>query len=217
MEPPTIRSAPPLAPPKGLDPSVEGRLSGDIALKGVAADAVVHVQAVVVPEREETPAERMGESPPPGREPPPRDVRVGPGPPPPPPPPPRRGSALSPALAAAALGTAVASVITLVMAAVRAVEAVKDRVTAGPGSELRTHVEAVGTVPPLVVCLITSVAALVLGALARHELRARGERHTARSAGAANALTATARMLAVPALTLAGLIGLAYLVARGQW
>jgi hypothetical protein len=72
-------------------------------------------------------------------------------------------------------------------------------------------------VPPLVVCLITSVAALVLGAFARHELRARAERYTARSAGAANALTATAKMLAVPALTLAGLIGLAYLVAKGQW
>ncbi|WP_052808699.1 caspase family protein [Streptomyces cyaneogriseus] len=203
-----------------VEPSVEGRLSGDIVLKGVAADAVIHVQAVVVPEREETPPVAGGrESPPLGHEPPPRDVRVGPGPPPPPPPPPppRRGSALSPALAAAALGTAVASVITLVMAAVRAVEAVKDRITAGPGSELQTHVEAVGMVPPLVVCLVTAAAALVLGAVARHELRARAERHTARSAGAANALTATAKMLAVPALTLAGLIGLAYLVAKGQW
>lgn len=215
-----------------VDPSAAGRLSGDVVLKGVTADAVIHVEAVVAPEREASPTQaadrperppgaagREHRPPPPaGREPPPpqEDAQPRPAPAPPPAPPsrPPRKSRLSPVLAAGALGLAVASVITLVMAAVRSVEAAKNR--GMQGGTLQEHVEAAGMLSPLVTCLITSAAALVLGAVARHDLRVRSGRYTAGSAGTANALAATAKALAVPALVLAALIGVAYLVAKGQ-
>ncbi|CAL9574033.1 hypothetical protein SUDANB58_04895 [Streptomyces sp. enrichment culture] len=249
---------------EGLDvtviPSTEGRLSGDIVLKGVTADAVVHVEAVVEPERVEAPPRESGreppptvraEPPPPGpkpspptvrakppppdREPPPPTVqavspppppprvRAKPPPPPPPPPPlppspspPRRKSSLSPVLATAALAAAVASLVALAMTVARVVEVVENQVGPGAVGELQAQVEKAGVLPPLVTCLVTAAAALVLEAFARHDLRARGDRYGAWPAGAARALTAMAKVLAAPALTLAALIGIAYLVVKGR-
>ncbi|MGW6404972.1 caspase family protein [Streptomyces sp. NPDC055134] len=181
-----------------VDPSTEGHLSGDIVLKGVTAEVVIRVEAVVAQEREETSPKGGDREPTPLR-------------------PPPRKSHLSPALATAALAAAVTSVITLIMAAVRAEQAVENRRAEGPGGMLETHVEAVGMLSPLTTCLITAAAALVLGAFARHYLRARGNSYTAQATGTTNFLIATTKVLAIPALILAALIGIAYLVAKGQW
>ncbi|MEU1854090.1 caspase family protein [Streptomyces sp. NPDC019990] len=71
-----------------VDTAAEGHLSGDIALKGVAGEAVIHVEAVVGPAHEPAPpAGPSAEGPPgsappagPGAEPPPGSVPRQPGP-----------------------------------------------------------------------------------------------------------------------------------------
>ncbi|WP_432154110.1 caspase family protein [Streptomyces tricolor] len=49
-----------------VDPAAEGHLSGDIVLKGVADEAVIHVEALVGPAYEPTSPGRPGSEPPPG-------------------------------------------------------------------------------------------------------------------------------------------------------
>ncbi|WP_367319286.1 caspase domain-containing protein [Streptomyces sp. HUAS ZL42] len=77
-----------------VDTSSEGRLSGDVVLKGVADDAVVHVEAEIEAPAEDPPPPTEAQHtppppppPPPGAPPPPPPPPPGAPPPPPPPPP----------------------------------------------------------------------------------------------------------------------------------
>ncbi|MFD8307870.1 hypothetical protein ACFV29_36910 [Streptomyces sp. NPDC059690] len=81
------------------------------------------------------------------------------------------------------------------------------------GSAPRRH----GALPPLIVCLITAAVALVACALARHDVEARREHYTRQTAGGTRTLTSIAKGLATPALILAVLLGLAYLLAKPHW
>ncbi|CAM5577957.1 Peptidase C14 caspase domain-containing protein OS=Streptomyces aurantiogriseus OX=66870 GN=GCM10010251_58410 PE=4 SV=1 [Streptomyces aurantiogriseus] len=272
-----------------VETHAEGHLSGDIVLKGVADDAVVHVEAVVAPAREpepevrepvapepvppeshvpaperpephvpaperpepHVPAPERPEShvpepgvtepvvPEPPAQPPPRTepdtvlVRPAPSPTPPAVPPriieepaarrtPRRraaataatGSLRAPALATAALALAVTAVVMVVITAQLAVEAVDGRLDS-PGTELRHHAQAAGVIAPLATALLTAAAALVPAALARHELSARPGRCTPAAKSATETLISVTKGLAIPALVLATLAAVAYLVTRG--
>ncbi|MEV3970296.1 caspase family protein [Streptomyces sp. NPDC050698] len=233
--------------PSGLevhvDTAVEGHLSGDIVLKGVADESVIHVEAEVQPARE-----------PPHSEPRPADPSYGPsepthrqgtepetvvvkpsGLPPPPPtpppvPPPRAhgastnadtgrptASRRAQAFAGAALTLAVGAVVSLILSIQMGVSAVLDRVDAGLGGQLEDHVRERGALTPLIVCLITGGVALVVGAYARHEAGALREHYTRRAANSTRALTSIAKTLAIPALIIAVLIGIAYLVGSRHW
>ncbi|MCF2538272.1 MULTISPECIES: caspase, EACC1-associated type [Streptomyces] len=115
-----------------------------------------------------------------------------------------------------ALVAALAGVGTFVAAAVSGVRAVRDFADAGTGDarSLGSFVEGTGTVPLLVASVLTAVVALVLGTVARHDLRARPERYTQGSTALTKALTSPARWLAVPALVLAVLAFVAWLATR---
>lgn len=123
----------------------------------------------------------------------------------------------APGVAGAALVAAVASVATFVAAVVAGVPAVRDFVDAGTGDSrsLGSFVDGTGTVPLLVASVVTAAVALVLGAVARHEVRARPERYTRGSTGSTAALTALARYMAIPALFLAVVAFIAWLATRG--
>ncbi|MFE7895536.1 caspase family protein [Streptomyces sp. NPDC057412] len=123
----------------------------------------------------------------------------------------------APGVACAALVAAVASVATFVAAVVAGVPAVRDFVDAGTGDSrsLGSFVDGTGTVPLLVASVVTAAVALVLGAVARHEVRARPERYTRGSTGSTAALTALARYMAIPALFLAVVAFIAWLATRG--
>ncbi|MFE0453927.1 caspase family protein [Streptomyces sp. NPDC058914] len=257
-----------------VETHAEGHLSGDIVLKGVADDAVVHVEAVVAPAREPEPdavagpGAASGAAPEPPAEPPPdagpdtvlvnpapprtppaeppgltqepEESRTPPAPTPPGPVPPestppgpapvgpaalrpaRPGRARSrslrvPVLASAALVLAVTAVLTIVLTAQGAVDAVDARRAAGPAGRLRDHVQASGMLVPLTVSLLTAATALVLGAFTRHELTARRDRCTPAAQSAAETMTTVTKGLAIPALVLAVLTAIAYLVAREIW
>ncbi|MET9678897.1 hypothetical protein [Streptomyces coeruleorubidus] len=58
---------------------------------------------------------------------------------------------------------------------------------------------------------------LVVGAFARHDLGARRERYTRQAASGTHTLTSIAKGLAIPALILAVLAGIAYLVGSAHW
>lgn len=167
--------------------------------------------------------------------PPPRTRRHGPDDRPtrphdaPPPPPQHRHSVASadsarrssaspsvraPVLAAAGLALAVLAGCTIVMVAVRAVEAVRKRVEE-PGTTVGGQVAEAGVTSPLVICLLSAFAALVLAALARHDAKARPDRSTASTTTAANLLTGPAKWLATPSLVLAVMVLVAYFVTRG--
>lgn len=224
-----------------VETPAEGHLSGDIVLKGVADDAVVHVEAVVAPARE--PEEPDVTQPPPTPAPTtgPDTVLIHPAPLPAPPeeppriiaqepvesrtppqsriPPKRRtpsGSRRAPALATAALALAVTAIVTVVIAAQGAVEAIDGRLNR-PEDELRYHVQEAGMIGPLATSLLTAVVALLLGALARHDLGARRDRYTRAASSATETLIAVTKGLALPALVLAALAAIAYLVARQFW
>jgi hypothetical protein len=229
-----------------VETPAEGHLCGDILLKGVADDAVVHVEAVVAPAREPEPVQTSWTPEPPAVPPPPNSgpsagpsagpdtVVIHPGPPPTPPeePPgitqgpvegraPARTAAptswRAPALAAAALALAVAALVTVVISAQRAVEAIENRSAEGSGVYLREHVQEVGMLAPLTTSLLTAAAALGFGALARHDLTVRRDRCTPAAASATDTVTTVTKGLAIPALVLAALMAIAYLVAREFW
>ncbi|MFD3497020.1 caspase domain-containing protein [Streptomyces sp. NPDC058676] len=217
-----------------LDTSTEGRLSGDIVLKGVADDVVVHVEAVVapapgqdVPKRPEDPprADRdtviidTGQTGRPPEQPrrAPQEPVAGRTAPRSPTSPTSPKSRWAPALAGTALALAVTSVITVVLAAVGAAQAVRDRIEEGPGGAIADHVGEFGVVRSLTVCLITAAAALVLGAFARHDLRARHDRYTTSASSWTSSLTSLAKGLAVPALILGALALITYLVGSKHW
>ncbi|MEU6533790.1 caspase family protein [Streptomyces sp. NPDC046928] len=123
----------------------------------------------------------------------------------------------APVVAGAALVAAVASVATFVAAVVAGVPAVRDFADAGSGDSrsLGSFVDGTGTVPSLVASVVTAAVALVLGAVAHHELRARPERYTRGAATSTTALTTLTRCLAIPALFLAVLVFIAWLATRG--
>ena len=208
-----------------VDTAAEGHLSGDIVLKGVAEEAVIHVEAVVAPAREPSigptgtgsdastgatePTDASGQV---------RDTAViGPPPDRPPRPPAPPGSRRAPVLAGAALALAVTAVVTVVVALQRAVVAVVDRSDDGVHGSLAKRVQEHGAIPPLTVCLITAAVALVVGALARHDLGARRERYATSAAHGTLSMTSIAKGLAVPALVLGVLMMVAYLVGSSQW
>ncbi|MET9735934.1 caspase family protein [Streptomyces sp. NPDC006458] len=218
-----------------VDTAAEGHLSGDIALKGVAEESVIHVEAVVGPAQEpgpETapePATAQGSAEAAHGSDGERDtVVVGPSriPPHPDNPPPAHAhqtrtdqpspSRRAPTLAGAALALAVTSVLTLVLAiqaGVAAVMARSDAVDSSIEQEVREH----GALAPLTVCLITGAVALVVGAFARHDLGARREHYTTQAASITRTLTSIAKGLAIPALILAVVVGIAYLVGSSHW
>ena len=218
-----------------VDTATEGHLSGGIELKGVADESVIHVEAVVGPAREPG----LHTEPEPGPSDsstrpthgsdgkrdtvvvdPPRIPRR-PRTPPPTPAPTRTGpstpSRRAPALAGAALALAVTAVITLVVAIQAAVVAVLERSDEGVNGNIEDNIHKHGALPPLTACLITGAVALVVGAFARHDLGARREHYTERAAGGTHTLTSIAKGLAIPALILAVLIGMAYLIGSSNW
>ncbi|MFD8152664.1 caspase domain-containing protein [Streptomyces sp. NPDC059720] len=217
-----------------VDTARTGHLSGDLALKGVADESVIHVEAEVTP-AEDAPEPRGPDAanrsrtpkPPAGGE-RPTVVFAPPRVPPPPKEPPRTGenreptgrttsSRRAPALAGAALALAVTALALLFMTLQRAVMAVTARVDAGSTGQVEDSVRAQGALTPLIVCLVTGAAALIAGAFARHDLDARRERYTRRAASGTHTLTSVAKGLAIPALTLAVLAGITYLVGSGEW
>ncbi|MFI8895698.1 caspase domain-containing protein [Streptomyces paradoxus] len=220
-----------------VDTATEGRLSGDIVLKGVADESVIHVEAEVAPAHGSGgtkpgtgPSDRSTR--PPHGEAEKRTVVVGPPPTPPkptppkptPPPPrppvppaPAKTDRRAPALAGAALALAVASFGTLVLAIQRSVAALTERGTEGVYGNVEDNIRAHGALTPLIVCLITGAVALVVGAIAQHDLRTRRQHYTERAASATNTLTSIAKGLAISALVLAVLAGIAYLVGSPHW
>ncbi|MFF8945153.1 caspase family protein [Streptomyces sp. NPDC014864] len=152
--------------------------------------------------------------------------RPSPAPPPPPPgtapaatdgTPPRsptsRSARRAPALAAAALVLALTSVTTLVVAAVTAVPAVVNW-THAHGSHLVDHVRGTPLLPSLTTALLTGLAALICGAVGAYDVAARPGRYSMASTSATKSLAWTAKLLAIPALALGILLGIAYLVVH---
>ncbi|MFE5870298.1 caspase domain-containing protein [Streptomyces roseifaciens] len=122
----------------------------------------------------------------------------------------------APALAAVSLGLSVASLITLALAAIAAIQAVEARVY-DPRTTLEDEAVRTGLTGPLIASLITAILALVVVSIARNSLgpSAASETHyTEGPAHATGVLTRTAKCIAVPTLILAVLILLVYLVAR---
>ncbi|MEW2805707.1 caspase family protein [Streptomyces massasporeus] len=215
-----------------VDTATPGHLSGDIALKGVADESVIHVEAEVTPADGPPKPEPhvSNDSTPP--KPPPEDKRrtmvIGPShiPSKPKEPPktteePKRTdgttpSRRAPALAGAALALAVTALAMLVMTIQRGVAAVVARADAGVG-QVEDNIHEQGALTPLVVCLITGAVTLVVGAFARHDLGTRRESYTTQAASATHTMTSVAKGLAIPALILAVLVGIAYLVGSDHW
>ncbi|MFF5013035.1 caspase domain-containing protein [Streptomyces sp. NPDC001165] len=185
----------------GVDTSGEGRLTGDIALKGVADDAVVHVEAEVVPPPPDKPPDAK---PPDGEQKGPSVTHR-----------PASRPLRAPALATATLALAVTSVITLVVAVVKAVQASVDRGNAGQNGNFEDFAQ--GLLPPLIASLVSAVAALTLGALARQELRSRRRRYTPGAKSVTRALVSAARLCAVPVVVLAVIMSIAYPIVSARW
>ncbi|GGN58125.1 hypothetical protein GCM10011579_021070 [Streptomyces albiflavescens] len=186
----------------GVDTSAEGRLTGDIMLKGVADDAVVRVEAEVVPpppdKPPDTPTDSEGKGPTATHRPPSRPVRA-------------------PAMAAATLALAVISVIMLIVAADKAVRASIDLGQVGMTGEFEDSAGKFSLLPPLIVSLVTAVAALSVGALARQELRSRRRRYTQGARSATRALVSLARLCAIPVVVLGALMSIAYPIVITIW
>ncbi|AMW15000.1 hypothetical protein A4E84_39400 [Streptomyces qaidamensis] len=213
-----------------VDTAKEGRLSGDIVLKGVADESVIHVEAEVAPAHGTGPTEP---EPGPASDPTtpphgtdgkretvvidPRRIPSRPKTPPLTTTPAQRTDRRAPALAGAALALAVAAFGTLVLAMQRAVAALMERGDAGVYGNVEDNVREHGVLTPLIVCLITGAVALVVGAVARHDLGTRREHYTRQAAGSTRTLTSIAKGLAIPALILAVLAGIAYLVGSPHW
>ncbi|MFD0318744.1 hypothetical protein [Streptomyces flavalbus] len=146
----------------------------------------------------------------PSPKPPPRPV-PGPAPTPPTPRVPA-GARRAPVLAAAALALAVTSVFLLVRTAVAAAEVGRNLSADGTLDAVTVHAADAGLVAPMVVALVTSVAALALRALARYELRTRPGRYPRSAEHTTRALVWTTALLAVPVAVLALLLSVGYLV-----
>ncbi|MFC9679588.1 caspase domain-containing protein [Streptomyces sp. NPDC056948] len=232
---------------KGLDVHVdttaEGRLSGDIVLKGVADESVIHVEAVIGPARETGPDTAPGSKSSDG----PAEPTHGPDGKPDRVTaehrrtPLRRGtqsktsgdrtrtaahqtrtdrsapSRRAPTLAGAALALALAAVATLVLSIQAAVVAITERGDEGVYGNVEDNIREHGALTPLTVSLITGAVALVVGAIARHDLGARREHYTSKAASGTHTLTAVAKGLAIPVLILAVLVGITYLVGSAHW
>ncbi|MFF7765928.1 caspase domain-containing protein [Streptomyces massasporeus] len=218
-----------------VDTTATGHLSGDIVLKGVADESVIHVEAEVTPPDEghlpKHGPDPTNDSPPPKPRPEDEQRTVViepqhiPSKPEEPPriaedrertdrkPPSRR----APALAGAALALAVTALAMLFMTIQRGVVAVVARADAGVNGNVEDNIREHGALTPLIVCLITGAAALVVGAFARHDLGARPEHYTKQAASGTQTLTSVAKGLAIPTLVLAVLAGIAYLVGSAQW
>ncbi|MFF7039828.1 caspase domain-containing protein [Streptomyces massasporeus] len=218
-----------------VDTTATGHLSGDIVLKGVADESVIHVEAEVTPADEgdlpKPGPDPTNDSPPP--KPRPEDEQRTaviepsriPSKPEEPPriaedrertdrkPPSRR----APALAGAALALAVTALAMLFMTIQRGVVAVVARADEGVNGNVEDNIREYGALTPLIVCLITGAAALVVGAFARHDLGARPEHYTKQATSGTQTLTSVAKGLAIPTLVLAVLAGIAYLVGSAQW
>ncbi|MEH6373542.1 hypothetical protein V7793_04150, partial [Streptomyces sp. KLMMK] len=150
------------------------------------------------------------------RRPTPQATHAPPQPPPSRHPSPSARPQRAPALAAVSLGLSVASLITLVLAAIAAIQAVEARVYTG--LTLEQGVVRAEMMEPLILSLITAILALVVVSIARSSLGASAALATNYTEGPAHAtgvLTRTAKIIAVPTLILAVLILLVYLVARG--
>ncbi|MGW2741816.1 caspase family protein [Streptomyces sp. NPDC001450] len=179
----------------GVDTSAEGRLTGDIMLKGVADEAVVHVEAEVVPPPPEKPPDQSptGSE---GKEP---GLTHRPG----------SRLLLAPSLAAAALALAVTSVITWVVAVVATWYA-EEGLRVGPEETFATSAHHHGVITALVTALITATAALVLGAFARRDLSARRKRYTPGAKSATRSMASAAKRCAMPVFVLTVLMSIAY-------
>ncbi|MFJ8047186.1 hypothetical protein [Streptomyces luteogriseus] len=123
----------------------------------------------------------------------------------------------APALAGAALALAVTALAMLFMTIQRGAVAVVARADAGVTGNVEDDIREYGALTPLIVCLITGAAALVVGAFARHDLGARREHYTNQAASGTQTLTSVAKGLAIPTLVLAVLAGIAYLVGSAHW
>ncbi|WDV53090.1 caspase family protein [Streptomyces coeruleorubidus] len=213
-----------------VDTAAEGHLSGDIVLKGVADESVIHVEAVVGPAHEPGGGPSHGSTrtthgsdrkrdtaiveppriPPPPEKPPPTTAHQT-----------RRDqsspSRRAPALAGAALALAGTAVVTLVLGLQAAVVAVMERGDEGVHGNIEENIREHGALTPLTVCLIAGAVALVVGAFARHDLGARREQYTRQAASGTHTLTSIAKGLAIPALVLAVLAGITYLVGSSHW
>ncbi|MFJ5730856.1 caspase family protein [Streptomyces paradoxus] len=210
-----------------VDTATEGRLSGDIVLKGVADESVIHVEAEVAPAHGSggtgpgTGPSNGSRQPPHGGGDKPPTVVIGHPPPPNTPPvthaPPNRTDRRAPTLAGAALALAVAAIGTLVVALQKAVVAIVERGEAGVHGSIEDTIREHGALTPLIVCLITGAVALIVGAVARHDLGTRQEHYTRQAARSTHTLTSLAKGLAIPALVLAVLAGIAYLVGSRHW
>ena len=221
-----------------VDTAAEGHLSGDIVLKGVADESVIHVEAVVDPAPGPGPRAEPGPGPsggsagptqgpngtrdtviletpyiPPHFKPKPPSATTAPQARTDQPSPSRR----APLLAGAALTLAVTAVSTLIWAITAAALAVSERIHKGATGDIEYYIREQGALPPLTVCLITGAAALVVGSFARHDVGARREHYTRRAAGSTRTLTSIAKGLAIPALVLAVLMDIAYLVGSRHW
>ncbi|MFJ3336518.1 hypothetical protein [Streptomyces sp. NPDC086766] len=124
-----------------------------------------------------------------------------------------RSARRAPALATAALVLALTSVTTLVVAAVAAVPAVVNW-THAHGSHLVDHVRGTPLLPSLTTALLTALAALICGAVGAYDAAARPNRYSMASTSVTKSLAWTAELLAIPALALGILLGIAYLVVR---
>ncbi|MFJ9870652.1 caspase domain-containing protein [Streptomyces sp. NPDC101165] len=179
----------------GVDTSAEGRLAGDIMLNGVADDAVVRVEAEVVP----PPPEKPPDEKPTGREGKEPGLTHRP----------ESRLLLAPALAAAALALGVTSVITWIVAVVATVYA-EEGLRVGPEETFATSAHHHGVITALITALITSTAALVLGAFARRDLSARRKRYTPGAKSATRSMASAARRCAMPVFVLTVLMSIAY-------
>ncbi|MFG3718555.1 caspase domain-containing protein [Streptomyces massasporeus] len=216
-----------------VDTATPGHLSGDIALKGVADESVIHVEAEVTPaDGPPTPGPDVPDDSTPPKPPPDdkrRTVVIDPSHiPSKPKEPPRTTedrertdrktpSRRAPALAGAALALAVTALAMLFMTIQRGVVAIVARADAGVTGNVEDDIRDYGALTPLIVCLITGAAALVAGAFARHDLGARREHYTKQAESGTQTLTSVAKGLAIPTLVLAVLAGIAYLVGSAHW
>ncbi|MEV2212005.1 caspase family protein [Streptomyces sp. NPDC050997] len=123
----------------------------------------------------------------------------------------------APAVAVAALACAVAGVVLVIVTIWGGARAIDSRADEGQGGDIEGPVHDFGVLTSLTWTLVTAGVALVLGMFARHDLDARQEGYTKRASSVTRTLTSLAKGLALPALVLAVLLGLTYLVGSGSW
>jgi hypothetical protein len=119
---------------------------------------------------------------------------------------------LSAVLAGLAAALAAVALYTVLRAVVDGGESLRTHWGAEASDHLG-HIRDTALVRYLWVSLCTAVAALSVGAYARHDLGAHADRYARGPATATRLLCRTAKTLAVPALVLAVLTGIGYLVA----